>query len=289
MRLGFAGLGRMGAPMAVNLARAGHDVTVWNRSPGPAQRLADMAGVRVADTPHALADGAEVVLTMLADDPASDAVHRGPDGLFAASGPRILLEMGTMSPAHIRALAADAPDGCRVIDAPVSGATAAAEAAQLMIMLGAEDGTAQQLAPVLAPMSRKVIALGAVGAGAVMKLAVNAMIHSLNQTVSEALMLTDAAGIPTAAAFDAIEASAACAPMLGYRRALYLDEAAQAVTFTVDLAAKDMRVTAELADSLGLAMPQARLNLSKLQDAVAAGFGPRDMASMLNFLREEKT
>lgn len=288
-RLGFAGLGRMGAHMAANLAAAGHQVTVWNRSPLPAARLAARTGVAVAETPRILAEKAEIVLTMLADDPASDAVHRGDDGLFAAGGPRILLEMGTMSPGHIRALDADAPKSVQVIDAPVSGATAAAEAGQLMIMLGCDPHTVARLAPVLDAMGRKSIALGSVGAGAVMKLAINSMIHGLNQCVAEALTLTDAAGISTRAAFDAIEASAACAPMLGYRRDLYLDEAGQPVTFTVDLAAKDMRVTTELAESLGVAMPQGRCNLEKLQDAVAAGFGPRDMASMLNFMREENS
>jgi 3-hydroxyisobutyrate dehydrogenase len=287
MRLGFAGLGRMGAHMATNLVRAGHDVTVWNRSPRAAAEVSSDLGAAVAHSPRALAEGAEVVITMLADDPASDAVHRGADGLFAAVGPRVLLEMGTMSPEHIRALASDAPQGVQVIDAPVSGATQAAADAALMIMLGADRATADRLAPVLGAMGREVIPLGSVGAGSVMKLAINSMIHSLNQTVSEALMLTDAAGIPTADAFDAIEASAACAPMLRYRRDLYLDEAGQAVTFTLDLAAKDMRVTCALADSLGVAMPQAALNLQRLQRASADGFGARDMASLLNHMRGE--
>jgi len=289
MRVGFAGLGRMGAHMAANLVAAGHEVTVWNRSPRAAAQFAARTGAAVAETPRDLAAGAEVVVTMLADDAASDAVHRGADGLFAAAGPRVLLEMGTMSPGHIRVLADAAPPGVQVIDAPVSGATQAAADAALLILLGADAAMAERLAPVLGAMGRRTIPLGAVGAGSVMKLAINAMIHSMNESVSEALVLAGAAGIAPVAAYDAIEASAACAPMLRYRRDLYLDEAAQDVTFTLDLAAKDMRVACALADELGVRLPQAVLNLERLEAARADGFGQRDMAALLAHLRKENT
>ena len=289
MRVGFAGLGRMGGHMAANLVAAGHGVKVWNRSPLAAAHLAARTGVAVAQTPRDLAAGAEVVVTMLADDAASDAVHRGPDGLFAAGRPRVLLEMGTMSPGHIRALAGDAPGGVSVIDAPVSGATQAAADAALLILLGAGAATADRLAPVLGAMGRQTIPLGSVGAGSVMKLAINAMIHAMNQSVSEALVLAEAAGIAPEAAFDAIAASAASAPMLRYRRDLYLDEAGQAVSFTLDLAAKDMRVTCALAADLRVVLPQAALTLARLEAARADGFGARDMASVLAHLRKENT
>jgi 3-hydroxyisobutyrate dehydrogenase len=289
MRVGFAGLGRMGAHMAANLVAAGHGVKVWNRSPLAAAQFASRTGVAVAETPRDLAAGAEVVVTMLADDPASDAVHRGENGLFAAGGPRVLLEMGTMSPGHIRALAADAPADVTVIDAPVSGATQAAADAALLILFGGDDAMADRLAPVLDAMGRQTIPLGSVGAGAIMKLAINSMIHSMNQSVSEALVLAQAAGIAPVTAYDAIEASAVSAPMLRYRRDLYLDEASQDVSFTLDLAAKDMRVTCALAQELGIAMPQAALNLARLETASADGFGQRDMASLLAHLRKENT
>ena len=287
MRVGFAGLGRMGGHMAANLSAAGHDVTVWNRSPVAAARQAAATGAAVALSPRALAEGAEVVVTMLADDAASDAVHRGDDGLFAAGGPRVLLEMGTMSPGHIHALAGDAPEGVTVIDAPVSGATQAAADAALLILLGGDRATADRLAPVLGAMGRQTIPLGSVGAGSVMKLAINAMIHAMNQSVSEALVLAGAAGIAPDAAYDAIEASAAAAPMLRYRRDLYLNEAGQEVSFTLDLAAKDMRVTCALAAEHGLSLPQAALTLARLEAARADGFGARDMASLLAHLRKE--
>ncbi len=287
MRVGFAGLGRMGTHMARNIARSGVTLTVWNRSPDKARAFAAETGCAVAETPHALAEGAEVVITMLSDDPSSEAVHLYPDGLFAATGARRFLEMGTMSPDHIRALVDAAPPGTTVIDAPVSGATQAAEAATLMIMAGCTRAEADPVMPLFDAMGRQTICLGRPGAGAVMKLAVNSLIHGLNQTLAEAMTLAEAAGIDAEAAFDVIEASAACAPMLKYRRPLYLDEAAHDVTFTVSLARKDMEVTAALSEALGVAMPQGLETLAQLRAAERAGYGERDMAAMLNYMRKD--
>jgi len=289
MQVGFAGLGRMGVPMAENLVRAGHNVTVWNRSPEKARAFADSHGTGMAETPRELAEKSEIVLTMLADDAASNAVHRGADGLFAAAGgAAVIVEMGTMSPDHIAELRAQSPEAVTLFDAPVSGSTQAASDGRLMIMAGADETLARPAMPLFAAMGTKTICLSKPGAGAVMKLAVNMLIHGLNQTVSEALSLAEAAGIAADKAFDAIEASAAAAPMLGYRRPLYLDEASHAVTFTVDLAKKDMTVTADLAGALGVAVPQAMLNLEKLREASAEGYGARDMASILNYMRKER-
>ncbi|RYG92842.1 NAD(P)-dependent oxidoreductase [Loktanella sp. IMCC34160] len=285
MRVGFAGLGRMGRHMAANLARAGHEVTVWNRSPEKAEGL----GCAIAPTPRALADAAEVVVTMLADDASSEAVHFGPEGLFAGQRAKVFVEMGTMSPDHIAALVKAVPDGASVIDAPVSGATQAAADAQLLIIAGCTEAEAAPLGTLFDAMGRATICLGSSGAGAVMKLAVNSLIHGLNQTLSEALVLAEAAGIAPEAAFDVIENSAAAAPMLKYRRPLYLNEAAHDVTFTVALARKDMEITAALADRLGASMRQGQVTLDRLIEADTQGYGARDMASILDFTRKDKT
>lgn len=287
MRIGFAGLGRMGAPMARNLIAAGHEVFVWNRT---GQTAIDFAasGVCIAvPTPADLMAQAQIVVTMLADDEASDAVHLGKDGLFASASNATLVEMGTMSPDHIAELVAKAPKNVHVIDAPVSGATQAAANADLLIMAGCRDEDAD-LAAIFDALGRETIYLGQSGAGAVMKLAVNSLIHGINQTLAEAMTLAEASGITPEVAFDVIEASAACAPMLKYRRPLYLNEADHDVTFTVALARKDMEVTAGLADRLGTAMPQGRTTLAKLIEAEKAGYGTRDMASMLTYMRKDR-
>lgn len=288
MRVGFAGLGRMGAHMARNISRAGHDVTLWNRTLPKAEALAAELGCAVANSPYALSNAAEVIVTMLTDDPSSTAVHCGPDGLFAGSA-RTYIEMGTMSPDHIAWLVEQAPAGARVIDAPVSGATQAAADAQLVIMAGCTPVEAAPLNPLFEAMGKETRCLGQTGNGAVMKLAVNSLIHGINQTLAEAMTLAEAAGITPEAAFDVIEASAACAPMLKYRRPLYLNEAAHDVTFTVALARKDMEVTADLARKLGTDMPQGLSTLEILKRAESEGYAARDMASILNFMRENKS
>ena len=288
MRVGFVGLGRMGAHMARNLSRAGHELTLWNRSPEKAQALAAEQGCAVAQTPRAVSNAVDVVITMLADDPSSKAVHAGEDGLFAGST-ETFIEMGTMSPDHIAWLAQQAPAGASVIDAPVSGATQAAAEAQLLIMAGCTPDVAATLSALFDAMGRQTICLGETGRGAVMKLSVNALIHGINQTLAEAMTLAEAAGIEPDAAFDVIEASAACAPMLKYRRPIYLDEAAHDVTFTVALARKDMEVTVDLARKLGTDMPQGRSTLDILERAESEGYSARDMASILNYMRGHNT
>ncbi|MCT8997335.1 NAD(P)-dependent oxidoreductase [Chelativorans intermedius] len=289
MQVGFAGLGRMGMHMARNLARAGHDLTVWNRSRAKAEALAAEIGCEVAGTPRELATRTDVVVTMLADDPSSALVHFGADGLFSGKGANHFIEMGTMSPDHIAELVRNAPAGTVVLDAPVSGAIQAAEAAELMIMVGSDAPTAAPLRPLFEAIGKRTIFLGKTGAGAVMKLAVNSLIHGINQALAEAMNLVEEAGIAPRIAFDTIEASAACAPMLKYRRPLYLDEASHAVTFTVALARKDMEMTIALAERFGVPMPQARVTLHKLKQAEEAGYDQRDMASMLDFMKGKNT
>ena len=287
MRIGFVGLGRMGVHMARNLAAAGNDLVLWNRSADKAARLATELGCVVANAPADLASASDVVITMLADDVSSEAVHLKPGGLFEGNGAGTFVEMGTMSPDHIADLVARVPRGARLIDAPVSGSTQAAADGSLMIMAGCDKKAARPLVPLFDAIGRQTMCLGRTGAGAVMKLAVNSLIHGINQTLAEAMTLAEAAGIAPEQAFDVIEASAACAPMLKYRRPLYLDEAAHEVTFTVALAEKDMAVTTMLAEKLGVAMPQGLVTLEKLSEASRGGYADRDMAAMFSFMREK--
>lgn len=284
-RVGFAGLGRMGAPMADNLAQSGFQLAVWNRSVEKSKQLSRSTNAAVWETPRQLAENSDVVITMLADDRASAQVHYGEHGLFNAdSVPGFLVEMGTLSPGHVRQLAMHAEEQI-VIDAPVSGSVGAARDAQLMIMVGADEATVEPVRPLLAAMGREIICFGSCGAGATMKLVVNLLIHGLNQTLAESLSLAEAAGIPPADAYRAIERSAAAAPMFEYRKSQYLHEATSPVLFALSLAGKDVALALDLAEGLGVCMPQAELNLSQLLEAETAGFGERDMASVLAYVR----
>ena len=288
MRVGFAGLGRMGVRMAANLAATGMDVSVWNRTAGPAQAFAAAHNAFSAANPKDLAERSDVVITMLADDAAAEAVYLGPDGLLEASGgSRVLAEMGTISVPMAERLALSARGkGRRFVDAPVSGATQAAADAKLLIMAGAEATDVPDLARLFEVLGRKTVWLGKSGAGAAMKLGVNMLIHGLNQTLAEALTLTTAAGIPKEQAYEVVENSAAAAPVLAYRKGLYLDETAHDVSFTVALARKDVGLALELASTCGVIMPQAELNHAVLKAAGSAGYDDRDMASILSFVNK---
>jgi 3-hydroxyisobutyrate dehydrogenase-like beta-hydroxyacid dehydrogenase len=176
-----------------------------------------------------------------------------------------------------------------VIDAPVSGATQAAADAQLLIMAGCREAEATTLMPIFDALGRRTMFLGAVGTGTVMKLAVNSVLHGLNQALAEAMSLATAAGIPPEATFDVIENSAPAAPMLKYRRPLYLNEAAHDVTFTVALARKYMEVTAALAERVGATMPQGRVTLDNPLASETQEYGVCDMATMIDFIGKDKT
>ncbi|WP_297841056.1 NAD(P)-dependent oxidoreductase [uncultured Roseibium sp.] len=288
MRVGFAGLGRMGVRMAANLAAAGMDINVWNRTAGTAQAFAAAHNAFSVATPKDLAERSEVVITMLADDAAAETVYLGPDGLFEASGgSRVLAEMGTISVPMAERLALSAREKGRCfVDAPVSGATQAAADAKLLVMAGAKATDVPDLARLFEVLGRKTVWLGKSGAGAAMKLGVNMLIHGLNQTLAEALTLTTAAGIPKEQAYEVVENSAAAAPVLAYRKGLYLDEAAHDVSFTVALARKDVGLALELASTCGVVMPQAELNHAVLKAAGSAGYDDRDMASILSFVNK---
>lgn len=286
--VGVVGLGRMGVPMAVNLAGAGFDVALWNRSSAKAEELATSIDATVCDTPSDLAENCDIVITMLADDAASEDVFYSPAGLFAAAGgAHHIVSMGTHSPDHIRELASRST-GPVIIDAPVSGSIAAATSAQLLIMAGATQKDIEPVQSVFDAIGRETICFGSVGAGASMKLVVNMLIHGLNQTVAEALFLAESAGIDVDSAFHAIENSAAAAPMLGYRKQNYLDEGGTPVSFALSLAKKDVGLAIELATNHGIALPQTALNLAELVDAERAGFGERDMAAIISYLRGER-
>ena len=286
MKLGMAGLGRMGFPMAKNLINAGFDIQVWNRNSKRSVSFATEMHCEIAQAPEALASARDIVITMFADDAASQEVYLGGSGLLEGKKATVFIEMSTVSPDWINRLQHQSSRAA-IIDAPVSGATQAAQEGKLMIMVGGSKEIAQPLLPIFGALGEKTIILGKQSAGATMKLAINSVIHSLNQAAAESLNLAQAAGIDLSLAYEALESSAACAPMLRYRKPLYLDEQAHQIMFTVGLAAKDVDLAARLAKTLNVQMPQAELNLGILNQAKQNGYAQRDMASVISYLKKE--
>jgi 3-hydroxyisobutyrate dehydrogenase-like beta-hydroxyacid dehydrogenase len=285
--IAFLGLGRMGLPMAVNLASAGHELTVWNRSPEKAERFATEHGARAAASPAEAVAASEVVITMLADDSALLDAWTGEDGALETVRPGTLaIDMATVAPETIAALGRGLRErAVSLVDAPVSGSVAAATTATLMIMAAGEPAAVERAMPVLSALGDRVVALGPSGAGASMKLAVNTIVHSLNQAVSEALVLAERAGIERARAYAVFANSAVAAPFVRYKRDAYERPGELPVGFSVALAAKDLRLALALASEVGADLPQTRANLAVLDDAVTAGYGSADESAVAEHLR----
>ena len=229
--------------MARALRAAGHDLIVWNRTPEAAERLVADLGGTTATRPADVAARAEATVSMLGDGPAVDAVYGGPDGLVAGAPPgTVLIDCSTVPPTTLRAYeAAIRARGAGVLDAPVSGSVALAEAGTLTLMVGGEPADVERARPVLDALGATVFHLGPLGSGAAMKLAVNTVIFGLNEALAEGLVLAEAAGIDRSAAYDVLAASAVGAPFVGYKRAAFLDPETTPVAFALDLAAKDLR------------------------------------------------
>jgi 3-hydroxyisobutyrate dehydrogenase-like beta-hydroxyacid dehydrogenase len=281
------GTGNMGAAMVARLRAHGRPVTIFNRTADRAAALAVRTGAEVAASAREAAASAGVVLVSLADDAALAVVYEGPDGLVAGLRPgAVVVETSTVSPQTVRALAGSvAAAGGSLLDAPVSGSVPVVERGELTVLVGGDAAALDTVRPVLGAFASKVLHLGRVGAGATMKLAVNGVVHALNQAVSEALVLAEKAGVDRHAAYEVFTASAVAAPYVHYKKAAFENPDGTPVAFRLDLVAKDLALLAELAASSGARMDQADTNRRLVQEALAAGYADRDISALAAFLR----
>lgn len=285
-RVGFVGLGRMGSRIARNLAGAGHEMKVWNRTGSVAEEWVAENGGEVANNPAAVATECDVVVTMLADGEALVEVYEMSGGLAEGmgSGTRAI-DMGTSGPeafARVRSLVEEL--GGIMIDAPVSGATAAAEAGTLLVMVGSAAEAYQQVEPLLQAVGNPVH-VGPTGSAAVLKLAVNSVLYGLNQAVGEAVALAEKAGVSPETTLDILAKGAAGAPMLIYRREQYLHPDTAPISFTVDLARKDLILAMEQAKRTGAPIGQLERTLELMERLVEQGHGDQDMGYVVEASR----
>jgi 3-hydroxyisobutyrate dehydrogenase/2-hydroxy-3-oxopropionate reductase len=275
--------------MVGTLRRAGHPVTVWNRDGARAASVASAFDATLADTPAAAAAAVDVVLSSLADDAAVAAVYLGADGVVSGLGPdQVVIETSTVDPeTQIRVGDAVEATGAAFLDAPVSGSVSTAEAGALTIMVGGDAGALDRVRPVLDALAANVIHVGARGAGAATKLAVNGLVHGLNVALSEALVLAEKAGVDRSLAYEVFASGAGGAPFVHYKRAAYIHPDETPVAFSLDLVAKDLELITGLGDRVGAPMRQAGVGLDIVRDAIADGFGDRDLSAIAVHLRKE--
>ena len=286
LTVGFAGLGRMGTPMALRIVDAGLPLTVWNRT---AERLepCTSVGADAAETAKELAERSDVVVTMVADADALGAVLHGDDGLLAGLRPgAIVVDTSTIGPtAALEFARAVSERGAHWIDAPVSGSTALAEKGELALMLGGEPSAIARAKPVLDAISAKQFHLGGAGAGAAMKLAVNSAIAVFNEAIAEGLVLAEGAGIEREAAYDVFAGGALAAPYVLYKRNAFLRPEETQVAFTVSLMRKDLELARRLADDLGVEMKATQAADDVLARACELGLEDADFASVARVIR----
>jgi 3-hydroxyisobutyrate dehydrogenase len=256
MRVGFLGLGAIGAPMAAHLANPG-PLVVWNRTRERATEFARRHGARAAATPREAAKGADVVLTCLPTSREVEALLDGADGLLAGlGGGALFLDCTSGDPATSRRIAARlAEHGVAFADAPVSGGTTGAEAGTLTVMVGGDQDTFARARPVLAAFGQRIEHLGPVGSGHAVKAVNNALLAVNILAVGEGLAALVKAGVPARAALDVLNASSGrsyVSETLVPERVL---TGRWPRTFRLALLAKDAGIAAELLAETGVPGP----------------------------------
>jgi 3-hydroxyisobutyrate dehydrogenase/2-hydroxy-3-oxopropionate reductase len=273
----------MGLAMARNVLRAGFPLVVWNRT---AERCIPLVeeGADAAADPASLA-AADVVVTMLTDGHAARSVLVE-SGLLEKLRPgSVVLEMSTIGPTAVAELAAEAGrHDVHLLDAPVSGSVSVAEAAQLFAMVGGDQNAYERATPVLDAMTKGHMLLGPSGAGAAMKVAVNAMIAVTTETIAETLVLAERFGIERERAYDVLAGGVLASPFLLYKRAAFLHPDTEPVAFTIDLMRKDASLAEDLAAGLGIRLPAVAAAVGVLDEALRDGLGGADIASVISVL-----
>jgi 3-hydroxyisobutyrate dehydrogenase-like beta-hydroxyacid dehydrogenase len=249
----------MGELIVPRLMAAGHAVTGWNRTREKADPLV-AAGMRLAPTPRAVAEDAEMVFSIVTDSAAVKAVALGPEGIV--SGLRkggIYIDMSTIEPDASRAVAAEfAKAGCIMLDGPLSGSPVTVKAGQASIMIGGDPDAFERARPVLLAIGPKVTHIGANGLACQMKIAVNLLLMVEVICFGEAVALAEKGGVKREIAVDAILKSVAASPVLGYRGPFILDGKMPAVPLAdVTLQQKDMLLALNLGRALGSPVPLA--------------------------------
>jgi 3-hydroxyisobutyrate dehydrogenase len=257
-RIAFVGLGKMGLGMARRLLEAGHQLGVYNRTASRAELLVRQ-GAELYDTPKSACEGADAVISMVADDVASHAVWAERDGILAATLARnaFAIECSTLSHHWVMQLAARCTArGLRYIDAPVTGLPDAAAAGSLTLLVGASASDLDAARDILGAVSARIIRFGPIGSGTAYKLIINMVGAVQIASVAEGLAIAERAGLEIAAVADAIASSQAASPqVVRNTRRMVAGDHADNVVFTSALRLKDVEYALRLAREIGIASP----------------------------------
>lgn len=279
----------MGAVMAPRFLDAGHSLTVWNRSSGKAAPLVER-GATLAENPGDVTAASDVVVSILGDDASVIEVYEGAHGLLSGDvADTLFIDMSTVQPqTSVQVDASVTAAGGVFVESPVSGTVAPAADGKLFGLMGGSDDAVARAQPFLDVLCRRTIHTGAVGQGALMKLAVNLPLGVYWQAIAEAVALGEAGGLDRKQILETIADSSAALAVLGLKTPAILGEPG-AVAFDVASMQKDILAMLETASGLGVPLPAASAALTSYAAAKANGMGEEDAVSIVRFHTDQMT
>jgi 3-hydroxyisobutyrate dehydrogenase len=282
MRVGFIGLGIMGSRMAASLRRAGHDLTVYNRTRATAETWAAEHAATVAATPAEAGAAADVVITMVVDGDQVRDVLLGPGGVAEGAVPGTLcVDMSTIAPSETRAIGAElAEHGLSLLDAPVTGSAPRAEDGTLTIMAGGEREDFERAKPLLEAMGALVLHVGPLGQGEMLKLVNNAVAAANAATLAQALVVAKATGVDLKALVAVMGAGSGGSTMLTLKAGPMLEHD-YTTLFKLEHMLKDVRLCLEEGQTAGVPFPVAAATREALSAAMGRGHADDDFAAVL--------
>ncbi|HEY4211263.1 MAG TPA: NAD(P)-dependent oxidoreductase [Steroidobacteraceae bacterium] len=291
-RVAFIGLGRMGSGMARAVLAAGHPLTVFNRTAARCEELAGL-GVSIASSPARACEGADAVISMVADDAASRAVWEGPDGILAGDLKQgaLAIECSTLSHAWVMQLASKtSARGLRYIDAPVTGLASTAAAGGLTLLVGADAADLESARPLLTGLANRIVHFGPVGSGTAYKLIINLLGAVQIASAAESMALAESAGLNLATVAEAISTGQAASPQVVRNTQRMVEgQHERDILFTPQLRLKDVRYAIELADELGMQSPFGELARRTFEQLCQLGHGDVNESSVLEVARRRRS
>ena len=287
MKIAFVGLGTMGVGMSLNILKAGHEVTVHNRTREKEETVAK-EGARRAESPKAAAEGAEIIVTIVSDTPDVEEVVLGANGIIhgAAEG-ALIIDMSTISPAATRQISEElGKKGIKMLDAPVSGGSEGAQNGTLAIMVGGDAADFKKALPILECMGKTVTHVGPIGAGQITKAINQIIISGTYLTVAEGLALGMKAGLDMPKIIQAISGGAASSWVL-HNRAMNVVNNTYPLGFRLKLHHKDLRIALEAARELKVTLPATALVAQIENGLLARGYGDDDISAIARAIREQ--
>ncbi len=285
MKVGVCGTGRMGSSIAERLIAVGHEVGVWNRHAEKMKPLVS-SGAKAFESPAALVEANEVIIVMLLNDAASEAVYRGPSGLLKVKlGGKLLIDMSTIRPETMISLGQEATDlGAAFVECPVGGSKAPAREGKLFGFVGGANADVTRARPLLEQLCRRIEHVGPLGAGATLKLAVNLPLLVYWQALGEALTICSPLKLPPERLIDILSDTAGAPAAMKGRGAIIAKILGGAplgeTAFGITAAKKDLATAVQFAASLHAELPVARSALSCFEEAEAAGLGEADATTI---------